>query len=263
MKSACCLALVLGLAPMAAAQFTQFDWALDNPQGLYTFLSADSMSFDGLLGGFPDDFDAQFTALSPVDALVHVHVHTSPLDGECGSSKAFLGEAGQLVNVGDCNVDTTVNFTVHAGAEMVLGMHVIKGAFAGTVVYTQFIYRPWWMPLGGALGGTAGLPVLAGHGVLQAGEAFGVELDHAAPAAAAALVVGSTQANLPFKGGVLVPTPTIVVSGLVTDAAGALALDGTWPAGATGAFVLQAWIVDAGGPHGFAASNALSTFASG
>jgi hypothetical protein len=85
-------------------------------------------------------------------------------------------------------------------------------------------------------------------------------LTGALPASAVHLVVGVAVAELPFKGGVLVPTPDLVLSGLPTDAAGSFTLQTDWPAGAPSGLVLlfQSWVQDAGGPQGFAATNALA-----
>jgi hypothetical protein len=57
----------------------------------------------------------------------------------------------------------------------------------------------------------------------------------------------------------MVPTPSLILSGLTTSGAGALALSATWPAGIPPGFgaVFQYWIHDPAGPAGFAASNGL------
>ena len=74
-------------------------------------------------------------------------------------------------------------------------------------------------------------------------------MTHGPAAAATSLVLGADAAFAPLQGGVLVPSPDVVVGGLVTDAAGGLALSGHWPPGmAPGtALVLQAWFVDGTG----------------
>ncbi len=116
-----------------------------------------------------------------------------------------------------------------------------------------------WEDLGNGLAGTNGVPVLAGEGSLAAGSALELTLTDAANSAAVGLFVGFTQIDAPFKGGVLVPSPDILVTPLMTDATGELVLASTWPAGVPSGFeiYLQDWIVDAAGPNGFAASNGL------
>ena len=112
----------------------------------------------------------------------------------------------------------------------------------------------------GALeGGNTYAPELRGEGTLQPGTPWSLELAIAARNSPAAFVAGFSTQFHPFKGGVLVPAPDLVISGLVTDSEGRIELGGLWPPGApSGAQVwLQAWVVDSGGPAGFAASNAV------
>ena len=117
-----------------------------------------------------------------------------------------------------------------------------------------------WLDKQQGLAGAAGLPLLHGAGPPQAGQPITLTLTHAQPLAAAALVVGLSSIDAPFKGGVMVPHPDALLP-LGTNAHGAAQLQGVWPAGlpsGTQTFV-QWWIVDPSGPAGFAASNALKT----
>lgn len=121
-----------------------------------------------------------------------------------------------------------------------------------------------WVALGGATAGSAGTtPTLRGHGGLQPGSAFGLELAHALAAAPAFLVVGQSVVPQPFHGGTLVPALDALATGLVLDARGGLQLAGRWPPGLRPGDVLafQAWVVDAAAPHGLAASGALAAVA--
>jgi len=116
-----------------------------------------------------------------------------------------------------------------------------------------------WLDLGDALAGSGGLvPVLAGTGELVAGAPASIVLSDAAALAPATLVVGLSPLDAAFKGGVLVPEPDLYIA-LVTGPTGGVSLVGNWPAGIpSGTQVwFQEWITDAGGPHGFAASNGL------
>ena len=72
------------------------------------------------------------------------------------------------------------------------------------------------------------------------------------------LILGLSEFDAAFRGGTLVPAPALIVP-LVTDAEGALSLSTTWPVGLPPGLSLwlQAWIPDAGGPQGWAASNAV------
>ena len=112
--------------------------------------------------------------------------------------------------------------------------------------------------LGSGLAGTSGVPLFEGSGPLYAGTPFGLALSNAAPSALAALVVGTTAVNVPFRGGTLVPSPDSLLVAL-TDASGGLSFGGTLPANLPGgsSFYMQFWIDDAAGPLGASASNAL------
>lgn len=117
-----------------------------------------------------------------------------------------------------------------------------------------------WSDLGLGLAGTAGLvPVLTGSGPLTASSVNAVDLAAALPGAGAHLVFGFTRIDAAFKGGVLVPSPDLLISGLPIDGAGQLSLPFVWPTGIPGGFpfFLQVWVEDGQGPLGFAASNGL------
>ena len=114
--------------------------------------------------------------------------------------------------------------------------------------------------LGAGLAGTAGLiPQLAGGGPLTPGSPNQVDLSYALPGATTHLVIGVALLNTPVKGGLLVPDPWVILSGLPVDALGRLSVPFSAPAGASPGtrFYLQYWIQDPGGPAGFSASNGL------
>lgn len=115
-----------------------------------------------------------------------------------------------------------------------------------------------WTDLGDALPGGTGAATLAGEASLCPGEAGALSLTGAVPSGATTLVVGFAALDLPFKGGVLVPSPDLLVPG-VTDATGAQTLPFAWPTGVPSGTSLwfQHWYPDAGAPAGLAASNAL------
>ena len=121
------------------------------------------------------------------------------------------------------------------------------------------IFSDPWTDLGLGLAGTNGTPVLAGSGTLAPSTPIGLTLTNALPSSSSTLIIGVSALNAPFKGGTLVPNPTVLIFGLPISGAGTLALNGTWPANVPSnvSFYFQHWIVDAGGPVGFAASNGL------
>lgn len=116
-----------------------------------------------------------------------------------------------------------------------------------------------WHHLGGGLEGTHGQPYLQGTGDFVGGERIGLELERALESSSAHLVIGFDELGAPFLGGVLVPSPDVLVSGLSTDAMGELELSTLWPVGVPAGteVVFQIWIADPAGPAGFAASNAI------
>jgi hypothetical protein len=116
-----------------------------------------------------------------------------------------------------------------------------------------------WVELGGGLAGQAGLPILHAAGSPVPAGPLTLALQKAAPTSPFVFVVGGAAANLPFKGGVLVPVPEVVLAGFATNTTGSATLDGRWPAAWPPGLqlVMQAWIIDASGPFGFAASNGL------
>ena len=116
-----------------------------------------------------------------------------------------------------------------------------------------------WCDLGHGLPSATPAPKLVGTGTLLPGGSVVLALSEAKPASPAALVVGLSQAAVPFKGGLLVPAPTLILMGLLTSGSGGLALAATWPASVPAGVQVffQMWVADAGGPAGFAGSNAI------
>ncbi len=124
----------------------------------------------------------------------------------------------------------------------------------GAIPFTPF------EDMGFALAGAGGAPVLTGAGTAIVGEPLTLTLSNAAPGAPCTLVLGTSLLFAPFKGGVMVPDASLLIGPLPVSANGTLVLTAPWPAGVpSGSLVwLQAWLPDAGGPAGFAASNGLS-----
>jgi hypothetical protein len=114
-----------------------------------------------------------------------------------------------------------------------------------------------WKVFGGGLKGVVDTPNLAGAGALTPGSPARFSVRGAAPLSLAYLVAGLSAANLPFKGGTLVPSPTVSLP-LATGGQGALDLPFLWvsvPAGLD--LWVQVWIKDAGASTGWSATNAL------
>ena len=116
-----------------------------------------------------------------------------------------------------------------------------------------------WTDLGQGLAGTNGVPTLAGQGTLCPGAPFTITLAGARTNAGATILAGLSAVSSPFKGGVLVPSPDIVVAGLTTGPSGSFALGSDWPTNLPSGFalILQVWVADPAGPKGYAATNGL------
>jgi uncharacterized membrane protein len=121
--------------------------------------------------------------------------------------------------------------------------------------------RPQWTDLGNGLAGTHGVPSLVGAGPLTIGSATSVVLANAKRGGPAAFVVGFTAAMLPFKQGILVPFPDLLLVIPALGPSGSAGFQFAWPAGVPSGFSAywQCLVGDAAGPAGFAISNALQS----
>ena len=115
-----------------------------------------------------------------------------------------------------------------------------------------------WNNLGHALGG-ATTPYLVGFGSWTPGLELGVRITGTRPLSFGFLFVSTAALDAHFKGGVMVPFPSLGF-GLTTDATGSLTAPSLMPPGTPSqvALYLQAWFVDVSGPYGFSATNAVS-----
>ena len=115
-----------------------------------------------------------------------------------------------------------------------------------------------WIPVGGGVAG-GGAPCTFGTGTPSVGASAQVTLVGALPGKPGWLVLGLDRINVPFKGGIMVPAPQLLVP-LLTDATGSKVFGWTWPPGLPPGLVLslQHWIADAGAPDGLAGADALS-----
>lgn len=116
-----------------------------------------------------------------------------------------------------------------------------------------------WTDLGNGLAGTSGIPLLKGTGALTVGSTTNVVLSSGKPSSAAAFVVGLTAAYVPFKQGIVVPLPDLLVIVPALSPSGAVGLPFAWPAGLPSGFETywQVIVADPVAVAGFALSNAL------
>jgi uncharacterized membrane protein len=116
-----------------------------------------------------------------------------------------------------------------------------------------------WVDLGQGLAGVSGVPSLAGTGTLTPGATTTLTLTNAKPGGIAAYVAGASQFSAPFKQGIMVPSLDFVLLGLTLSPTGKISLQSAWPAGVPAGLSTyhQMWVIDAAGPAGYAASNAI------
>ncbi len=131
-------------------------------------------------------------------------------------------------------------------------------------IWVTSLNEALWIDRGLGHPGSSGAHVFDGGGTLVPGSDFRISISNALPEAlangVAALVIGGSQINAPYKGGVLVPSPDFVDIFSTVFAFEKLELLGTWPAGAPSGsdFVFQWWVIDASIPFGASASNGLT-----
>jgi predicted outer membrane repeat protein len=193
--------------------------------------------------GTPDD-DLRLAAGSPaVDS---------------GDGRQSLADAADL----DCDGDTEEQLAldialVRRAAD---DPHVADTGVGSTPIVDRGAHeRGAWEHLGSALAGTHGEPCLVGEGNLVGGTLANHQLSNARENAVASLWLGLSVLNANFKGGIFVPHPDFLFTGLNTGAQGQVELPALFPPGAPAGFQfwMQYWISDPQGPKGFSASNAV------
>ncbi len=117
---------------------------------------------------------------------------------------------------------------------------------------------PWLkIPDAGVAGGLNMEPDLSGSGSLLPGSFNQIVIDHGLPNSGATLIFGFGQLLIPFKGGLLVPTPDLLI-GLPLDPLGSTVLPFLAPPGLSGLELQsQALVIDPGGPKGFAITDGM------
>jgi hypothetical protein len=187
------------------------------------------------------------------DGTVASHLKLSALSGPLQGAlddEDKLG--GATAGLGDHDGDGVLDLAAGASQDDDAG-------FETGAVYVLFLDGGTWVNLGFALAGTAGLPQLAGTGSLLPASAGSLSLTSARPAALSFLFVALAGNPTPFKGGQLVPVPSVMELPFVTSGAGAVTLPFVWPVGLPSGLEVffQYAIQDAAAIKGVALSNAL------
>lgn len=182
------------------------------------------------------------------------------------SNDAYLA-AGTLFAMAICKVNSngtsawTHTATGNFAAGFALSQHDDSVFVVGGLVTARFVdpAEGPWHDLGMGLAGANGIPLFYGTGSMVAGQPLTLAVTDAAPNAIAALVIGASEIDLPAFGGTWIPSPDIVLAGIVTDANGDWQLATTMPAGLPAGvdITFQAWVADAGAPANFAATNGV------
>ena len=212
-----------------------------------------------------------FGAAGDVDGDGYADVAASHTDAALGAVVGFYsGRTGAPLDLIDLPPDVT-----SAGALLSLGRFdagacddVLVGSLGIGGNGGAFVYASsqggvhGFTDLGHAKATAAGqLPTLHGYGGLDAGEVVTLKARHLPPGALGSWFIGLTAGYVPFKQGVLVPSPFGLFLRFVvgTNGAGEFSISGTNPASVfTGLTIYhQIWIQDPGVPGGVCATNGL------
>jgi len=219
-------------------------------------------------GSFNDDSDFG-QAVDIRNGLVVIGDRHDDDDGSwSGSAYLFDAATGQQlakIRAGDADEGDSFGTSVALGrTKLIIGAprDNDSGRSSGSAYTFDVGAGEWmaWLDLGGAIRGSAGVPMLTGSGTPVVGCPLGLSLSNAMADTSAFLVMGFEDISKPFKGGTLVPSPDLLVEGLTTDGDGGIDMTGVLSddLAAGTALYFQAWILDPAGPSGFSASNGLS-----
>lgn len=139
-------------------------------------------------------------------------------------------------------------------------VHTLEIVVFGGLDMIVRLERTAFEVVGGGVEGTSGLePLLRGDGSLAGGTPYTFTLSGALSPSSSWVIAGFSELSAPFKAGLLVPSPDIVVGPIPTDGFGGWKLSSTWPTGVPSGFEvwLQAWVSDPGAPVVFAGSDGL------
>lgn len=188
-------------------------------------------------------------------AVTNYDAHDLSLFRNRGDGTFFAaGHAGGLRDLTDALI---ADFTGDGIPDAVLTGNPWAPSVPPSLLVLEGLGNDPWQQVGSGLPGSLGLPYLDGDGALVPGNTITLRLDDARPHASGVYVIGFEKAMLPYVGGVMVPSPSLLVP-LATDGAGSAAISGALPASIAGGFdvVAQCWILDPAAPNGYAAASA-------
>lgn len=195
---------------------------------------------------------------APVSAVNQPIVVPPPPDAPAIQATLSVGlNAGGFGFAGATNV-TLGSLSIDLG-----GIFGTQTVFLTSVrLVGQLTIHGAWFDLGHALAGSAGVPTFAGSGPLTSGSPLTLELTNAAASRPTLFVVGLSQIDVPFEGGIMVPSLNVILN-VATDATGSFALPAAWPAGipAGTSIYMQCWVLNPTGTAVDGASNGLRAVA--
>ena len=243
--SACC----------GGSSSVQWDIAIDSAGNAISVGSSNEPNYPTTPDAFQPTYIGSFPSsdahLTKFDAFGETLDYSTYFGGNGSDTQPYIGlDGGEDPLIGFRSGSSTIPTTPGAYDTS------YAGASDSVAVRFDLALLPWKV-MGGGLAGAIDTPNLAGRGALTPGSPARFSVRGAAASSPASLIAGVVAANLPFKGGTMVPFPTIIVP-LATNALGALDLPFTWVSVPPGInLYVQIWIKDLGAATGFSATNAL------
>lgn len=227
------------------------------------------------LGNSDGSFDAP--VFTPLTASSGAKLQPADIDGDgvldlCLASTPSLSAVTILVGVGDGTFSEDVSVTTPTPINTMValdldedGLSEIVGTTSPFTSFQSSLLRnatydagSAWLDLGGQLPGSVGYPILIGTGALTSGTPYSLDLYNGVPASTAIVVTGLSLAGVPLLGGLLIPSPDLLLFAPPFDASGNSTIAGTVPTVAAGFNLwLQTWMKDPAGAGGWAASSGI------
>lgn len=191
-----------------------------------------------------------------------VHLFATPMSSYSMEFELFDGTNGALF--GSPDYESEAGYYAPALFQAidwnVLGAGQMGITLKSLVIHPVSTWGSWFLVGGPGLAGQGGkVPFLTATGGLVAFDPVIFTMTDAKPSTLVYWVIGISALNAPFKGGVMVPHPDQLFTGLSTDTGGTAMAGLLWPPGLPHGVSLwfQMWMKDPAAVAGFSASNGL------